>query len=391
MSASGGVWTVWTALICSAGGGLVAEKTKVGATLSAPLCAMFATLVMTNVGLLPPQHVVYDVINAFLVPMAVPLLLFAADIRTVLRDTGVLLRAFVIGAIGTLVGTLVAAKCVPLRALGDDAWKVAAMLCARHIGGAVNYVAVADALGASGSATTAALAADNLVVAGYFMTLFALSSGVRDPGSGTTPKNRTDASSTASIIASTDDSGASESVSVDANDLALVLGISGAVCCVASMLATKLAFLSSLGMIPVSTLIVLVLVTLAPAYFGRLAPAANAVGVLFMQLFFAAAGASGSIAAVFRSAPALFGFITLQLAVHLGIVLTGGALLRLPRAALLTASNANVGGPTTAAGFASSKSWTSLIIPALLVGILGYAIATFLSVLLARLVLIRLM
>ncbi len=37
-------------------------------------------------------------------------------------------------------------------------------------------------------------------------------------------------------------------------------------------------------------------------------------------------------------------------------------------------------GPTTAAGMAAAKGWRSSLIPALLVGILGYATATFIGV-----------
>ena len=82
------------------------------------------------------------------------------------RETGKLLVVFVLGSFATIVGTLAAAKLFPLAALGSDAWKVAAALNARHIGGAVNYVAVADATGMSASAQSAGLAADNVVCAG---------------------------------------------------------------------------------------------------------------------------------------------------------------------------------------------------------------------------------
>ena len=37
-------------------------------------------------------------------------------------------------------------------------------------------------------------------------------------------------------------------------------------------------------------------------------------------------------------------------------------------------------GPTTAAGMAAAKGWKTAIVPSLLVGTLGYAIATFLAV-----------
>lgn len=58
---------------------------------------------------------------------------------------------------------------------------------------------------------------------------------------------------------------------------------------------------------------------------------------------------------------------------------------------LLVASNANVGGPTTAAAMAGSKRWKSLVLPGILTGIFGYATATFLGLALGRRVLLPLM
>ena len=49
-------------------------------------------------------------------------------------------------------------------------------------------------------------------------------------------------------------------------------------------------------------------------------------------------------------------------------------------AAGAVASNAAVGGPTTAAAMATAKGWDDLVLPALLVGILGYATGTFVSI-----------
>ena len=50
----------------------------------------------------------------------------------------------------------------------------------------------------------------------------------------------------------------------------------------------------------------------------------------------------------------------------------------------LLASNACVGGPTTAAGMATTKGWHQLLVPAILVGVLGYAVATFASIALGQ-------
>ena len=55
-------------------------------------------------------------------------------------------------------------------------------------------------------------------------------------------------------------------------------------------------------------------------------------------------------------------------------------LFGLPIRELAVASNAAVGGPTTAAAMATAKGWDDLVLPALLVGILGYATGTFVSI-----------
>ena len=55
-------------------------------------------------------------------------------------------------------------------------------------------------------------------------------------------------------------------------------------------------------------------------------------------------GASGSVSAVIQTAPTLFVFCTIQIAVHLGLLMGAGRLLGFTRRDVLLASNANVGG-----------------------------------------------
>lgn len=82
-----------------------------------------------------------EFINRYLVTLAVPMLLFDSNMYRVVSSTGPLLKAFLLGSIATMVGTFVAFPLVPMRALGtDQAWKVAAALAARHIGGKVSLL-----------------------------------------------------------------------------------------------------------------------------------------------------------------------------------------------------------------------------------------------------------
>ena len=108
---------------------------------------------------------------------------------------------------------------------------------------------------------------------------------------------------------------------------------------------------------------------------------------LIMQFFFACVGASGSIQKVLQLAPLLFLFSFMQIAVHLILILGVGSRLGYSKKELLLASNANVGGPTTAAAMCVSKQWKSYFVPSMLSGIFGYTIATFISIALGTLVL----
>ena len=63
--------------------------------------------------------------------------------------------------------------------------QVASALAARHIGGAVNYVGVAETLGITASAQAAGLAADNLLCAVYFAFIYFLARTIPgDPAPG---------------------------------------------------------------------------------------------------------------------------------------------------------------------------------------------------------------
>ena len=80
----------------------------------------------------------------------------------------------------------------------------------------------------------------------------------------------------------------------------------------------------------------------------------------------------GNIWNVINTAPSIFMFALIQIVVHLAVILGLGKLFRIDLKLLLIASNAHVGGPTTACGMAKAKGclgWSSLVVPGILVGI----------------------
>lgn len=121
------------------------------------------------------------------------------------------------------------------------------------------------------------------------------------------------------------------------------------------------------------------------------------LGTSLLYLFFASAGAPGwriqdSIQQSFRS---IATFLIIMYGVHLGVLwgfqrivisctsrdTTNTSIWKKIAAPqrLLAGSSAAIGGPATAVALAQTNEWTSLLTPSLLVGNIGYAIATFIA------------
>ena len=163
----------------------------------------------------------------------------------------------------------------------------------------------------------------------------------------------------------------------DLYNMAKALALGFSICAVGFGLSDLINIQGS-GILIITAIVVLA-ATLFPKQVGTI-KGADQLGALLMQVFFVVIGASANLYVVLKVGPVLFFFAAVILLVHLIFILAAGKLFKLDLAEIVIASNANMGGPTTAAAMAVARKWKDLVIPAVLCGTLGYAIATFIGV-----------
>ena len=105
--ACGDKWTLWAVISGAALVGIRSENTAVGRALSGAVVSMLAASSLAVLGILPSQPApAITGLQAIVVALATPLLLLSADLSVILQRTGLMLRAFVCGAIGTALGSV---------------------------------------------------------------------------------------------------------------------------------------------------------------------------------------------------------------------------------------------------------------------------------------------
>jgi uncharacterized membrane protein len=220
---------------------------------------------------------------------------------------------------------------------------------------------------------------------------------------GTQPRERVQDSDENATAAATAQSGDGDAVQrpITPRDLALALAVATAIAAISHKLAalvdpavTDVAWLQQVfgndlirAILGNPYFLIAVLSMSAATLFPRTLSGirgADELGVFLLYAFFFVIGLPADLLTVLAEVPLMFLFCLIISLTNLACTLGLGRLLRLDRAELLLCVNATLGGPATAAAMAVTKGWSHLVLPALLVGIWGYVIGTFLGVMVAQ-------
>ncbi len=363
-------FALWAVLIALAAFGFWCERFAWGRKYSGVMLLIAAAIVLANLRIIPTAAPVYGVVWDYLVPIAIPLLLFQADLKRIIRESGPTLIAFVIGSAGVVAGALIG---VALLDLGAREAELGGIFTGTYIGGSLNFAAVSEASGMKdGSILAAAVAADNVVTNLHFLLIVLL------PGITWVAKRYpTHHMDTASQLSGEQADNPHRIANLDIAGMLAALALAFILAALGKMLA-GLAGTPQFAIL-VTTALTLLIATFLPRVVAGLSGYTES-GNALMFIFLASIGATADVWQLIEIAPVLFVFALIIVIVHLVVLFGIGKLMRLDLAELAMASAVCIGGPSTAAAIASAKGWRELLIPGVLAGSLGYAVGSFIGV-----------
>jgi uncharacterized membrane protein len=103
------------------------------------------------------------------------------------------------------------------------------------------------------------------------------------------------------------------------------------------------------------------------------------LGNLALHFFFVIIGIHSRVSEILSIGMEIFYYTLVVVGVH-GLVVFGiGRLAGMDVGSLAVASQAAVGGPSSALAVAVSREWNGLVLPGIIVGLLGYALGNYLG------------
>ena len=375
------VFVIFAVLLGSSVFGMWAEGKKWTLNIAGVVITIFFTMVLALIGLIPPafdpqiEVPVYDFVLEYFTPVAIPLLLFNANLRKIFRESGQMIVAYLIGAVGVILGAIIAFYIVPIQ---DEGYKLAGVFVGTFIGGSVNFLGTAETFAFVESPSfVTAQAVDQFLFSFLVILLFALPSFKLVQRIFKVEESEGKAEGNASIPKS--HPAAEMKLETVAQALGIAIGVAGLSFMVHPFIQQLLGTELNLKIL-IITVLITGLANIFPRYMQKLDYAAFSMGFLLIYVFLAVLGAGTNPNQVLATGPGVLAFALITLVVHLIFILVVGRLFGIGIKTLAIASSANVGGPSVAAPMAATFGLTRMLTPAILVGILGYIIGTFLGV-----------
>ena len=343
--------------------------------LGSALLVIVLTAVVANAGLIPVyggDDGLYDAVFGTVAPMAVFWLLLGVDLRKVLAAGAPILGLFLIGSVGVFFGVFLAMLAVSgEQVFGEYASALGGMFVGTYVGGSANFNAVAIEYGIPASAPQLYAGATVVDAAAttVWMIVGVLVPRLKPGGPHVAP--------TSALAVPADP----DAQTVSPFDLGAQLFLGGAALVAARSSSEWLS--ASLGFaVPSMLVLTIVALTLAQLPVIQRLRGARVLGMFTVLVFLAVIGALCDVEALLalrELGPPLIAFVALILLVHGALTYGVARVARIDPEIASVASQANIGGGTSALALARSLGREDLVLPAILIGALGTALGNFLG------------
>ncbi|MBD1228677.1 DUF819 domain-containing protein [Xenorhabdus griffiniae] len=380
---------LWAFIMIAVAAAIVAEQRfKWVSKIPGAVIALIIAVSASNLNIIPTEAPVYDAVWEYILPLAIPLLLFKTNLHSILKESGRLLILFLISSVATMVGTIVSFWL--FRAYIPELDKISGMISASYTGGGVNFAAMAAKLETSQDMVASTIVADNFMMAAYFIILMLLS--------GWTVARTFWGSPYTDIIENTTNLDKSQPLAatywkpkhIALKDIALSLAWSIFIVALSFQLSSWLKTLlgqpnniyQDLVFSLISdkylllTTVTFIIVSIFKETFSKL-NGTQELGTYAIYMFFVVIGIPASIQFIINHAPLLFAFVLVITMLNLVLTFAVGKVFKFSLEENILACNANIGGPTTAAAMAISRGWINLVGPIMVIGTVGYVIGNY--------------
>ncbi len=344
-------------------------------------------MVVGTIGLIPPEcgpgekviTPVYGAIVKYCLPACLILLLINVDLRAIFRLGGVAFAVMAAGALGVMVGGPVVlaifGRWLPPE-IQPQMWTGFGALSASWMGGSTNLLAVAKGVETPSAIVGMVIIVDTVIAYGW-MSMLMLMAG-RQAQFDRWNRSRIGMLEELRRRASAD--GAREAHPITLRGIVLMFSIAIGGTAVAMWASTKLPEVPQMitaytWAIILASIFGLILSMTPARRLARFGTSSIGYGLLYFVL--AAIGAMANLTHL-ASVPVLVLAGLVWVLIHGIFLLTAGRLLRAPLALIATASQANIGGVVSAPVVAEVYQ-TGLAPVALLLGVLGNVLGTYLG------------
>lgn len=341
--------------------------------LSTIIWIIFLSAFASNLGLIPTDAPLYGSLIGFTVPFAVCVILFTVDLSDVRRAGTPMLGGFALASLGTILGVIVASLTLepPLSGvLEAESWKIAGPYTGTYIGGSLNFFALWTGLELGNpDLLAAANAVDNLTLFPLYTVWMIVPAALA--GRYVVSKRWEVSHEDADEAATT-----SKKPRLDPVQVATLFFLAVAVMAASDWLKAEMVDRVAPA---VPTILIVTTLALILAQFGpvRRLEGAWEIGDLAFYVFFAAVGAMINFYQAVVLSPVLFVYVIIIMTVHFVVLYGGGRLLRMDLGVLTIASVATKAGPPLVVPVAEAKGWRHLVLAGIIVGMLGYAIGSY--------------